>query len=92
MCSARRLIVLYICVMFREYISDGIRAMERTRMVEALTERRMDTQNFDGYKAVYEYQTRQTLFRRGVLRSGSTLLLRPVHLNILVNVVGFVLE
>ena len=38
MCSARRLIVLYICVEFRENISDGIRVIERTRMIEALTD------------------------------------------------------
>ena len=37
-CSARRLIVLYICVRFRENISDGIRVMERTQMMEALTD------------------------------------------------------
>ena len=40
MCSARYLIVLYICVKFRENISDGIRVMERTRMVEALADGR----------------------------------------------------
>ena len=38
MCSARCLIVLYICVKFGEGISDGIRVMERTLMVEALTD------------------------------------------------------
>ena len=33
MCSARRLIVLYlICVKFRENITNGIRVMERTRV------------------------------------------------------------
>ena len=32
--------VLYICVKFRENISDGIRVMERTRMIEALTDGR----------------------------------------------------
>ena len=40
MCSAHRLIVLYICVKFGENISDGIRVMERTRMTEALKDRR----------------------------------------------------
>ena len=30
MCFACRLIVLYICVTFRENISDGLRVMERT--------------------------------------------------------------
>ena len=34
-CVARCLIVLYSCVKFRENISDGIRVMERTRMVTA---------------------------------------------------------
>ena len=37
MCSVRRLIVFYICVKFGENISDGIRVMERTRMMEAMT-------------------------------------------------------
>ena len=32
MCSARRLIMLYICVKFRENITNGIRVMERTRV------------------------------------------------------------
>ena len=36
--SSRCLIVLYICGMFGENISDGIRVMERTRMMEALTD------------------------------------------------------
>ena len=40
MCAARRLIVFYICVKFRENILDGIRVMERTRMTEALTDGR----------------------------------------------------
>ena len=31
MCSARRLMVLYICVKFLENITNGIRVMERTR-------------------------------------------------------------
>ena len=38
MYSAGRLIVLYFCVKFRENISDGIRVIERTRMIEALTD------------------------------------------------------
>ena len=40
MFSACRLIVLYICVKFRENISDGIWVMERTRIMEALTDGR----------------------------------------------------
>ena len=40
-CSACRLIVLYICVKFRENIMDGIRVMEWTRMMEALTDGQM---------------------------------------------------
>ena len=36
MCSAHHLIVLYICVKFGENISDGIRVMDRTRMMEVL--------------------------------------------------------
>ena len=58
-CSARRFMVLYICVKkgdFRENISDGIRVMERTRMMEALTDGRTDgrtnTQNFGGYNII----------------------------------------
>ena len=47
MCSARRLIVLYICVKYGENILDGIRVVERTRMMEAQTDGRpflwMDT-------------------------------------------------
>ena len=50
MCSAHRLIVLYICVKFGEDISDGNRVMEQTRMMEGLMDgwmdRWMDTQNF----------------------------------------------
>ena len=38
MCSACRLIVLYISLMFRESIPDGIRVMERTRIMEAMTD------------------------------------------------------
>ena len=32
MCSARHLIMLYICVKFRENVSNGIRVLERTRV------------------------------------------------------------
>ena len=42
MCSACRLIVIYICVKFGENVSDGIRVMERTQMMEALTDGRTD--------------------------------------------------
>ena len=42
MCSAHCTIVFYICVKFGENISDGIRVMERTRIVEALTTGRTD--------------------------------------------------
>ena len=38
MCSASHLIVLYICVMFRENILEGFRVMELTGMMEALTD------------------------------------------------------
>ena len=38
MSFARCLIMLYSCEKFRENISDGIRVMERTRMMEALTD------------------------------------------------------
>ena len=38
MCSARRLMVLYVCVKFGKNISDGIRVMEQTRMMEAMTD------------------------------------------------------
>ena len=41
MCSACRPIVLYICVKFRQNISNGIRVMERTQMMEVLTDGRM---------------------------------------------------
>ena len=43
MCSACCLIVLYICVMFRENILDVTRVMEQTGMMEALTDGWMDT-------------------------------------------------
>ena len=53
MCSARCLIVFYICVKFGENISDDIRVMERTRLKEALTDGRTDwrshVQAFIGY-------------------------------------------
>ena len=56
MCSEHCLIVLYIFVKFRENISDGIRVMERTQMMEALDDgqivRWMDTQNFGGYNII----------------------------------------
>ena len=42
MCSAYRLIVVYIGVKFRENISNGFRVMERTRKYEALTDGRTD--------------------------------------------------
>ena len=32
MCSAHRLIILYVCVKFRENITNGIGVMERTRV------------------------------------------------------------
>ena len=38
MCSACHLTVLYICVKFPENISDGIRVMAQTRMMEVLME------------------------------------------------------
>ena len=48
MCSARRLIVLYIYVKFDENISDGMRVMEWTRMTKALTDGRSHVQAFIG--------------------------------------------
>ena len=45
MCSACCLIVIYICVKFGENISDGIKVMERTRMMEALTDGRTFERN-----------------------------------------------
>ena len=47
MCSARHLVVLYICVKFRENIFDGMRVTERTRMMEALTTGRPDGHSND---------------------------------------------
>ena len=52
LCSARRLIVLHICVKFHENISDGIRVMTRIRTMEALMNGRMDTQSFGGYNII----------------------------------------
>ena len=43
MCSASCLIMLYICVKFGENISDRIRVMEWTRMMEVLTDGQTDT-------------------------------------------------
>ena len=40
MCSACRLIVLYFCVKFGENISDSIRVMERTQIMEVLMDGR----------------------------------------------------
>ena len=37
MCSAHRLMVLYLDVKFRQNISNGIRVMEQTRNYDALT-------------------------------------------------------
>ena len=42
MCSAHRLMVLHICVQFGENISDGIRVIEWTWMMEALTNQQTD--------------------------------------------------
>ena len=53
MCSASCLIVLYICVKFGENVSDGIRVVERTRMMEELTDRwTADTQNLGWYNII----------------------------------------
>ena len=38
MCSAHRLMVLYIGVKFRENITNGFRVMERTQNYEVLTD------------------------------------------------------
>ena len=40
--------MLYICVKYHENISDSIRVMKLTQMMEALT----DTQNFGGYNII----------------------------------------
>ena len=45
MCSAHRLIVLYICVKFGENISDHIRLMEWTQMMEVRTDGQTDRQS-----------------------------------------------
>ena len=45
MYSARPLVVLYILVKFGENISGGIRVIELTLKMEALTNRQSDTQN-----------------------------------------------
>ena len=42
MCSACRLIVLYICVKFCENISDSLRVMEQTQMTEVLMDGKTD--------------------------------------------------
>ena len=46
MCSANRLMVLYIGGKFLENISNGFRVMEWTRNYEALMDGQTDTQNF----------------------------------------------
>ena len=43
-----RLIVFYICVRFGENIFEGMRVMERTRMMEVLTDDRTD-RRMDGH-------------------------------------------
>ena len=48
MCSAHCLIGLYTCVKFGENISDGIRFMERTRMMAGLMENRQTLKISDG--------------------------------------------
>ena len=45
MCSSRCVIVLYIYVKFGEKFSNGIRVMKRTRIKEALTDRRTNRRN-----------------------------------------------
>ena len=42
MCSECRLMVLFICMKFNENISEGIRVMEWTRMMEVLTDGQID--------------------------------------------------
>ena len=63
MCSAHRLIVLYIIVKFSENITNGIRVMERTRNYDALTDGQTDRwtniQNFVWYNII----PRQFLWR-----------------------------
>ena len=50
MCSARRLRVFYICVKFRENISDAISYGADTK--DASADVRTDTQNFGGYNMI----------------------------------------
>ena len=51
--SARGLVMLYICAKFKEIISNGIKVMERTRMMNRWrTDGRTDTQNFGGYNII----------------------------------------
>ena len=51
--SACRLVMLYICAKFREIISNGIKVMERTRMINRWrTDRQTDTQKFGGYNII----------------------------------------
>ena len=52
MCSSHRLMMLYICVKFRENISNGIRVTEQTRNYEALMDGRTDTQNHGRYNII----------------------------------------
>ena len=52
MCSAHCLMVFYIYVKFGENISDGIRVMEWTQMMEALTDGQTVTQNFGRYNII----------------------------------------
>ena len=44
MCSAHRLMVIYIAVKFHENISKNFRVMEQTRNYEALTDGQTDRQ------------------------------------------------
>ena len=67
--SARRLILFYIYVKLGENISDGIRVMERTQMMQTLTDGRTDIQNFGRYNIIPSplfvagnKKTKQTLF------------------------------
>ena len=52
MCSAHCLTVLLICVKFHANFYNGIRVMEWTQMIEGLTNRQTDTQNFGGYNII----------------------------------------
>ena len=51
MCSAGCHIVLYICMRLRDNIINGIRDMERTRMITS-ADGRTDTQNFGRYNII----------------------------------------